>query len=114
MEVEQAFKEHKGLTVRPVSTASTHTSRRMLFLAFVGYCLLVTLKNMARDAGARLTPRAVIEKFAAIQMVDVHLLMSDGRGIVLPRRTQSDDGQRLLHQLGLYDSPTAAPCIPRR
>ena len=73
-----------------------------MFLAFVGYCLLVTLKNMARRQAPGLTPRAVTEKFAAIQMVDVHLPTSDGRELVLPRHTQSDDDQRpLLHQLAL-------------
>ena len=49
-----------------------------------------------------LTPRTVIETFAAVQMVDVYLPRSDGRGLVVPRHTQPDADQRLLpHQLGL-------------
>ena len=73
-----------------------------VFLAFVGYCLLVTLKNMARAHAPGLRPSAALEKFAAIQMVDLHPPTSDGRELVLPRHTQPDDDHRLLlHQLGL-------------
>ena len=102
-EVEQAFKELKSdLAVRPVFHRLDERVEAHVFLAFVGYCLLVTLKNMARRQAPGLTPRAVIEKFAAIQMVDVHLPTSDGRELVLPRHTQPDGDQRLLlHQLGL-------------
>lgn len=102
-EVEQAFKELKSdLAVRPVFHRLDERVEAHVFLAFVGYCLLVTLKNMARAQAPGLTPRAVIEKFAAMQMVDVHLPTSDGRELVLPRHTQPDDDQRLLlHQLGL-------------
>ena len=102
-EVEQAFKELKSdLAVRPVFHRLDARVEAHVFLAFVGYCLLVTLKNMARQQAPGLTPRAVIEKFAAIQMVDVHLPTSDGRELVLTRHTQPDDDHRLLlHQLGL-------------
>ena len=73
-----------------------------MFLALVGYCLLVTLKNMATAQAPGLTPSAVIEKFATMQVVDVHLPTSDGRELVLPCHTQPDDDHRLLlHQLGL-------------
>ena len=50
-------------------------------------CLLVTLKNLARPRANGLTPRAIIEAFAAIQMVDVHLPTTDGRHLILPRHT---------------------------
>ena len=102
-EVEQVFKELKSdLAVRPVFHRLDARVEAHVFLAFVGYCLLVTLKNMARKQAPGLTPRAVIEKFAAIQMVDVHLPTSDGRELVLTRHTQPDDDHRLLlHQLGL-------------
>ena len=102
-EVEQAFKELKrDLAVRPVFHRLDERVEAHVFLAFVGYCLLVTLKNMARAQAPGLTPRAVIEKFATIRMVDVHLPTSDGRELVLPRHTQPDDDHRLLlHQLGL-------------
>ena len=115
-EVEQAFKELKSnLAVRPVFHRLDQRVEAHVFLAFVGYCLLVTLKNMARTQAPGLTPRAVIEKFAAIQMVDVHLPTSDGRELVLPRHTQPDDGHRLLlHQLGLRLPEQPPPRIRAR
>jgi hypothetical protein len=49
-----------------------------------------------------LTPRAVLEKFSAMQMIDVHLPTSDGRTIILSRYTQPEaDLQLLLKQLKL-------------
>ena len=115
-EVEQAFKELKSdLAVRPVFHRLDAHVEAHVFLAFVGYCLLVTLKNMARTQAPGLTPRAVIEKFAAIQMVDVHLPTSDGRELVLTRHTQPDDDHRLLlHQLGLRLPEQPPPRIRAR
>ena len=38
--------------------------------------------------GIRMTPRAVLEKFSAMRMIDVHLPTSDGRTIILSSYTQ--------------------------
>ncbi len=62
----------------------------------MAYCLQVTLKHRLRALAPGLTPRAVLEKFAAMQMVDVHLPTTDGRYLILPRYTQPDPDQRLL------------------
>ena len=115
-EVEQAFEELKrDLAVRPVFHRLDERVEAHVFLAFVGYCLLVTLKNMARAHAPGLTPRAVIEKFATLQMVDVHLPTSDGRELVLPRHTQPDDDHRLLlHQPGLRLPEQPPPRIRAR
>jgi hypothetical protein len=49
-----------------------------------------------------LTPRAVLEKFSAMQMIDVHLPTTDGRTIILSRYTQPEaDLQLPLKQLKL-------------
>jgi hypothetical protein len=37
-----------------------------------------------------LTPRSVLEKFAAMQMIDVHLPTADGRELVLTRYTEPE------------------------
>lgn len=58
----------------------------------IDYCLHVTLKNLARPRAPGLTPRAVLEKFATLQMVDVHLPTTDGRHLVLPRHTSRQQG----------------------
>ena len=102
-EVEQAFKELKhDLAIRPVFHQLEERIEAHIFVAFIAYCLHVTLKNLARPRAPGLTPRAILEKCSTMQMVDVHLPTSDGRHLVLPRRTDpTRDQQLLLHQLNL-------------
>jgi len=102
-EIEQAFKELKSdLAIRPIYHQTDQRIEAHIFVAFVAYCLQVTLKQRARTLAPGLTPRAVLEKFAAVQMVDVHLPTTDGRQLVLPRYTQPEkDLQLLLNQLKL-------------
>ena len=102
-EVEQAFKELKhDLAVRPVFHQRGDRIEAHIFVAFVAYCLHVTLKNLARPRASGLTPRAILEKLSTMQMVDVHVPTTDGRHLVLPRRTEpTPDQQLLLHQLDL-------------
>ena len=74
VEIEQAFKELKGdLAIRPIHHQSDARIEAHVFVAFMGYCLQVTLKQRLRSLAPGLTPRAVLEKMAVIQMVDVHL-----------------------------------------
>ncbi|MCW5559991.1 MAG: IS1634 family transposase, partial [Verrucomicrobiae bacterium] len=102
-EVEQAFKELKGdLALRPIYHQREHRIEAHIFIAFLAYCLQVTLKARLRRCAGGLTPRAVLEKFAAVQMLDVHLPTTDGPEIVLTRYTQPEkDLQLLLDQLKL-------------
>lgn len=102
-EVEQAFKELKGdLALRPIHHQLASRIEAHLFVSFLAYCLQVTLKARLRRTAAGLTPRAVLEKFAAVQMIDVHLPTTDGREIVMARHTQPEkDLQLLLDQLKL-------------
>ena len=102
-EIEQAFKELKhDLAIRPIFHQLEERIEAHIFVAFVAYCLHVTLKNLTRPRAPGLTPRAVLEKFSTMQMVDVHLPTTDGRHLVLPRRTDpTQDQQLLLHQLNL-------------
>jgi hypothetical protein len=51
----------------------------------------------------------MLEKLAAMQMVDVHLPTTDGRYLALPRYTQPDRDQKLLlQQLKLAVTRTTA------
>ncbi len=102
-EVEQAFKELKGdLSVRPIYHQTDNRIEAHIFVAFLAYCLQVTLKHMARQKAPGLTPRSILEKFAAMQMIDVHLPTTDGRYIILSRFTQPNKDQMLLlHKLDL-------------
>ena len=65
-------------------------------MAFIAYCLQVTLKYRLKALAPGLTPRAVLEKLAPIQMVDVRVPTTDGRVLILPRYTQPDTDQKLL------------------
>jgi hypothetical protein len=57
-----------------------------------------------------LPPRAVLEKLAAIQALDVWLPTTDGRCLVMPRYTEPDaDVALLLHQLRLVLPQQPAP-----
>jgi transposase len=109
-EVEQAFKEIKhDLSLRPVYHQKDGRIEAHIFVSFLAYCLQVTLKQRAKSKAPGLTPRAILEKFKAIQMIDVHLPTTDGRHLVLPRYTQPEnDIQLLLYQLNL-DLPEQPP-----
>ena len=102
-EIEQAFKDLKGdLAIRPVFHQRQDRIEAHIFVAFITYCLHVTLRNIARQHAPGLTPRAILEKFSTLQMIDVHLPTTDGRHLVLPRHTQPGrDLKLLLYKLGL-------------
>jgi hypothetical protein len=102
-EIEQAVKELKGdLAIRPIYHQKDSRIEAHIFVAFHAYCLQVTLKQRLRALAPGLTPRAVLEKFATLQMVDVHLPTTDGRYLILPRYTQPNkDHQLLLSQMKL-------------
>ena len=102
-EVEQAFKELKNdLNIRPVYHQTDDRIEAHIFVSFLSYCLQVTLKQRAKAYAPGLTPRAILEKFKAMQMIDVHLPTTNGRKLILPRYTQPEkDLQLLLHQLNL-------------
>ena len=112
-EIEQAFKELKGdLAIRPIHHQLDHRIEAHIFVAFIAYCLQVTLKQRLRALAPGLTPRAVFEKLKTMQMVDVHLPTTDGRHIILPRQTQPEtDQQILLQKLKLTLPPQPPPRI---
>ncbi len=98
-EIEQAFKELKhDLAIRPIHHQKDERIEAHIFVAFISYCLQVTLKHRAKSLAPGLTPRAILEKFASMQMVDVHLPTSDGRELVLSRYTEPEKDQQLLLQ----------------
>ncbi len=102
-QVEEAFKNLKGdLAVRPIYHQDQERIEAHIFIAFLAYCLHVTLGRRLRDLAPGLTPRAVLEKFAAVQMLDVRIPTTDGREVVLTRHTQPErELQLLLHKLKL-------------
>jgi transposase len=109
-QIEAAFKAMKSeLGLRPIYHQLEHRVEAHILVAFLAYCLLVTLKNRLQALAPGLTPKATLEKLAAIQMLDVWLPTTDGRWLVMPRYTQPEAEQQiLLHELKLH-LPTQPP-----
>ena len=95
VEVEAAFKNLKDdLQLRPIYHQLEQ--RIEAHVAFLAYCLHVTLRARLRPLAPGLTPRAVLDKLAAIQMLDVHFPTTDGRTLILSRYTEPNSDQKLL------------------
>jgi hypothetical protein len=95
--VEEAFRNLKGdLAIRPIFHKDEKRIEAHIFIAFLAYCLHVTLTRRLHALAPGLTARSALEKFAAVQMIDVHLPTTDGREIVLTRYTQPEPELRLL------------------
>src|ERR1700733_8620068 len=96
-EVEQAFKELKGdLAIRPIYHQTDDRIEARIFVAFLAYCLQVTLKQRLRSRAPGLTPRCGLEKRSAIQMVKVYLPTKGGRTVILSRYTEPEPDQTVL------------------
>ena len=113
VEVEAAFKDLKSdLQLRPIYHQLEHRIEAHIFVAFIAYCLHVTLKARLRPLAPGLTPRAVLDKLAAIQMLDVHLPTTDGRTLILTRYTEPNpDHKLIIQQLNLTLPPQPLPRI---
>jgi transposase len=102
-EIEAAFKNLKSdLEIRPVYHQLEHRIEAHIFVAFMAYCLQITLRHKLRALAPGLTSRAVLDKLACIQMMDVIFPTVDGRKLVLTRYTQPEKDQLMvLDQLKL-------------
>jgi hypothetical protein len=108
--VEEAFKNLKGdLAIRPIFHQIEARIEAHIFIAFLAYCLHVTLERRLHALAPGLTPRSVIEKFAAMQMIDVHVPTTDGRELLLTRYTQPDPELRLLLDKLKLEPPAQPP-----
>jgi transposase len=95
--VEQAFKNLKGdLAIRPIFHQSEKRIEAHILVSFLAYCLHITLTERLRALAPGLTARSALEKFAAMQMIDVHLPTTDGRELVMTRTTQPEPELQLL------------------
>ena len=106
IEIEKAFKELKhNVVIWLIFHQRENRIEAHTFVSFIAYCQLVTLKNLTR-------PRAILNAFATIQMVDVCLPTTCGRHLVLPRHTRANkEHGLLLHQLDMTLPAQPAPRI---
>ena len=97
VEVEAAFKTLKGdLAIRPLFHQLEQRVEAHIFIAFLAYCLHVTLGQQLKALAPGLTPRSVLEKFATMQMIDVYVPTTDERELSLTRYTQPEPELKLL------------------
>jgi len=108
--VEEAFKNLKGdLAVRPIFHQDQERIEAHIFIAFLAYCLHITLKRRLHALAPGLTPRSVLEKFAAVQMIDVHIPTTDGRELLLTRHTEPEPELGLLLDKLKLELPAQPP-----
>ena len=102
-QIESVFRSLKSeLGIRPIYHQLERRADAHILIAFLAYCLQVTLKNRLMRYAPGLTPTAVLEKLSTIQMVEVWIPMLDGRWLMLPRHTQPEkDVQAMLDHLHL-------------
>jgi transposase len=102
-QIESVFRSLKSeLGIRPIYHQLEHRADAHVLIAFLAYCLQITLKNRLLIHAPGLTPAAVFQKLATIQMVEVWIPLLDGRWLIMPRHTQQDkDAQALLDHLDI-------------
>jgi transposase len=109
-QIESAFRSLKSeLGIRPIYHHLEHRVDAHILIAFLAYCLQVTLKNRLALHAPGLTPTAVMEKLATIQMIDVWIPTLDGRWLILPRYTQPEKDTKILLQKLKLELPTQPP-----
>jgi transposase len=109
-QIEAAFKDLKDdLSLRPIFHQLERRIEAHIFVAFLAYCLHVNLRTRLRALAPGLTPRSVLEKFAAIQMLDVHFPTTDGRELIFCRYTQPERDQKMLLAQLVWQLPPQSP-----
>jgi hypothetical protein len=108
VKIEEAFKNLKSdLALRPIFHQREDRIEAHIFIAFLAYCLHVTLDRRLHALAPGLTPRSVFEKFAAVQMIDVSIPTTDGR--TLTRYTEPEPELKLLLEKLKLELPQQPP-----
>ena len=97
------------LAIRPIFHQLEARVEVHIFIAFLAYCLHVTLARRLHALAPGLTPRSVLEKFAAVRMIDVHLPTTDGPELLLTRYTEPEPELNLLLNKLKLDLPAQPP-----
>jgi transposase len=95
--VEAAFKSLKSdLAVRPVYHQLEHRVEAHIFVAFLSYCLMITLRQKLRYHASGLTARDVLDKLSTIIMIDVRIPTTNGRMLEMRRHSQPEVEHRII------------------
>jgi hypothetical protein len=96
-EIEAAFRCLKSdLAVRPVYHQLEQRVEAHIFVAFMAYCLMVTLRQKLRGYADGLTAQDVLDKLGSIVMIDVRIPTTDGRILEMRRYSQPELEHRIL------------------
>jgi transposase len=110
VKIEEAFKNLKSdLALRPIFHQREDRIEAHIFIAFLAYCLHITLDRRLHALAPGLTPRSVFEKFAAVQMIDVSIPTTDGRTLTLTRYTEPEPELKLLLEKLKLELPQQPP-----
>jgi transposase len=109
-QIESVFRSLKSeLSIRPIRHQLEHRADAHILIAFLAYCLQVTLKQRLLLHAPGLTPTAVLEKLADIKMIDVWIPTVDQRWLILPRYTQPSPDTKLLIEKLKWQLPSQPP-----
>lgn len=109
-QVEAAFKDLKDdLALRPIFHQLEERVEAHIFVSFLAYCLHAHLRACLKPLAPGLTPRSVLDKFAAMQMLDVHFPTTDGRELIFRRYTQPEKDQKMLLTQLKWELPPQSP-----
>ncbi|HAM39992.1 MAG TPA: IS1634 family transposase [Candidatus Omnitrophica bacterium] len=108
-QIEAAFRSLKSdLRVRPIYHQLEHRADAHILIAFLAYCLHVTLKHRLMVHAPGWTPASVMTQLATIQLIDVCIPTVDDRWLRMPRYTQPDTATKML----LYKLHLTLPAQP--
>jgi len=85
--VERPSRIESDLAIRPFFHQDEARIEAHIFIAFLAYCLHVTLKRRLHALAPGLTPRSVIEKFRRRADDRCAVPTTDGRELMLTRYT---------------------------
>jgi transposase len=109
-QVEDAFRSLKSdLAVRPVHHQLEHRVEAHIFVAFMAYCLMVTLRHKLRGCAGGLTSQDVLDKLGSIMMIDVRIPTTDGRVLEMRRYSQPEDEHKIILDVLKLDLPKQPP-----
>ena len=109
-QIESVFRSLKSeLGIRPIYHQLEHRADAHILIAFLAYGLQVTLKQRLLLHAPGLTPTAVLEMLAEIQMIDVWIPTVDQRWLILPRYTQPSSDTKLLIEKLRLELPSQPP-----
>lgn len=109
-QVEAAFKSLKSdLAIRPVYHQLEHRVDAHIFVAFLAYCLMVTLRQKLSFHAPGLTARDALEKLGTIMMIDVRIPTADGRMLEMRRYSQPEIEHRIILDKLKMDLPAQPP-----